>query len=534
MKNKIKNLISRTYYIVLVIGILLMAFALLSNTLEKKSKIAEGGVRITPEKQYQTSWNTRKYEFSTEKIKDTERCIRFFTAHMAVWVYADDRLVYNVEQTRSVFSNSPGVMWNFVDIPPGTVKLTVIVQAAYPQGSQKTIDFYIGDTGQMYRNLLYSSSAEVIVSLLDMMVGIVLVGYWLMAHKRVSIEKDIFYFGVFALLIGIWSFNETKMATILIPNRMACAFISATALMLMIPPFVQFVKCFWKIKDECVSDVICVLAYLNFAVQIILQFAGIRGLRQMLFITHVLMVMALAYMTGTLVYRVKKRGMDHRIHVSILGTTVLVGAFLLDMLLYYIGPFQTDIIGRFGVLIYICILALETCAQTIRQVDEGRKVKIYKELAMKDMLTGLYNRNSYDEWVKEKRQTDGTIIITFDLNNLKHCNDTMGHAMGDSYIKNAAEIISRVFGSDGRCYRIGGDEFCAVIQNNGKIDIDDKIRQLKQEQDEFNENHTIPQIQIAYGYAEFDAGTDLDFENTRSRADVKMYEKKRALKEEGR
>lgn len=185
-------------------------------------------------------------------------------------------------------------------------------------------------------------------------------------------------------------------------------------------------------------------------------------------------------------------------------------------------------------LTYICILALEACAQTIHQVDEGRKVKIYKELAMKDMLTGLYNRNSYDEWVKEKQQADGTLIVTFDLNNLKHCNDTMGHAMGDSYIKNAAEIISRVFGSHGRCYRIGGDEFCVVIQNRGGFDLEERLKELELEQQEFNQSHTIPKIQIAYGFAGFDAEKDMDFEAARSRADVKMYEKKRALKGGGR
>ena len=38
-------------------------------------------------------------------------------------------------------------------------------------------------------------------------------------------------------------------------------------------------------------------------------------------------------------------------------------------------------------------------------------------------------------------------------------------------------------------------------------------------------------MQIAYGYAEYDAQTDLDIEDTRSRADDKMYQKKREIKE---
>lgn len=266
--------------IVLIAGILLMIAALFSDMVQKSNRIADSGVRIMPKQQYQMDENTRKYEFPTQEISDTGHGVRFFTSHMAVWVYADDKLIYSVEQLHSFFGNSPGVIWNFVDVPSETEQLTVIVRAAYPQVRQKKIDFYAGDTGRMYKYLLYSSEAEVIVSLLEIMVGVVLIGYWLMAHKRVPIERDISYFGVFALLTGIWSFNETKMATILIPSRTACAFVSAVSLMLMIPPFVQFMKCFWKIKDRWISETICVMAYLNFVIQMLLQLTGIMGLRQ--------------------------------------------------------------------------------------------------------------------------------------------------------------------------------------------------------------------------------------------------------------
>ena len=121
-------------------------------------------------------------------------------------------------------------------------------------------------------------------------------------------------------------------------------------------------------------------------------------------------------------------------------------------------------------------------------------------------------------------------IVVFDLNNLKQCNDTMGHAAGDAYIQNAAGIILHVFGNCGNCYRIGGDEFCVVIYGNDPSDMEELFRQMKQEQDEFNSKNAIPQIQIAYGYAEFDPETDRDIEDTRSRADDKMYQKKREIK----
>ena len=110
---------------------------------------------------------------------------------------------------------------------------------------------------------------------------------------------------------------------------------------------------------------------------------------------------------------------------------------------------------------------------------QGRSCRSMKELATKDMLTKLYNRNAYDEWIKVNRRPKKAKIVVFDLNNLKQCNDTMGHAAGDAYIQNAAGIILHVFGNCGNCYRIGGDEFCVVIYGNDPSDMEELFRQMK-------------------------------------------------------
>ena len=54
---------------------------------------------------------------------------------------------------------------------------------------------------------------------------------------------------------------------------------------------------------------------------------------------------------------------------------------------------------------------------------------------------------------------------------------------------------------------------------------------LREEENRATKNNPqSPDIKIACGYAKFDADTDKDFEDTRSRADQKMYESKRELK----
>ena len=526
------KIIDKIYYIIVISCVLFLAIIFLRDILSENRKISDEGESIMPDKQYQIDADTRKFEFSMQKIDNKERCIKFYTAHMEVRVYADNCLIYTIDSPKPFYEKTPGAVWNFVEIPSDTEKVTVILQAVYPEVRQKAINFYIGNLEQMYNKILYGSGLDIVVSLIEMAIGVILILYWSIAHSRLEIEYTILYFGIFSFMIGIWAFNESGTLMTIIPIRAACVLISAVSLMLMTPAFVRFVKCFWRVPDRWISDVICILAFINIVVQLILQLTGIRGFRQMFTPTHILLGMALMYMAGATVYAMWKRGINQQVIVGILGIIVLLGVLTLDLVHFYLGSFQITFIGNFGVLIYICILVQEAFKQTISQADKARKLEFYRQLATKDMLTDMYNRNSYDEWVKENVQMPGTLIITFDLNNLKYCNDTLGHAIGDDYIKNAAGIIAEIFGNFGNCYRIGGDEFCVVIPKQNKIDPEDKLTQLEQEQKKYNAGLEYPYMQIAYGYAEYDAQTDLDIEDTRSRADKKMYEMKRKMKME--
>ncbi|CDF45860.1 sensory box/GGDEF family protein [Roseburia sp. CAG:100] len=526
------KIIDKIYYIIVISCVLFLAIIFFRDILSENRKISDEGESIMPDKQYQIDADTRKFEFSMQKIDNKERCIKFYTAHMEVRVYADNSLIYTIDSPKPFYEKTPGAVWNFVEIPSDTEKVTVILQAVYPEVRQKAINFYIGNLEQMYNKILYGSGLDIVVSLIEMAIGVILILYWSIAHSRLEIEHTILYFGIFSVMIGIWAFNESGTLMTIIPIRAACVLISAVSLMLMTPAFVRFVKCFWRVPDRWISDVICILAFINIVVQLILQLTGIRGFRQMFTPTHILLGMALMYMAGATVYAMWKRGINQQVIVGILGIIVLLGVLTLDLVHFYLGSFQITFIGNFGVLIYICILVQEAFKQTISQADKARKLEFYRQLATKDMLTDMYNRNSYDEWVKENVQMPGTLIITFDLNNLKYCNDTLGHAIGDDYIKNAAGIIAEIFGNFGNCYRIGGDEFCVVIPKQNKIDPEDKLTQLEQEQKKYNAGLEYPYMQIAYGYAEYDAQTDLDIEDTRSRADEKMYEMKRRMKME--
>lgn len=481
----------------------------------------------------QVSENGREMSLKWKQQEPANSCMAFFSSHQIIYVYADGKLVYSNEKSDSIFGRTTGVRWNFVEIPQKTDYVLVCLEAVYPQVRGEKIEFFQGNARQMYMDLMQKSMIEVCVSIINIMIGIAMMGYWLLARRKMALRKDVLFVGIVAIIVGIWTFNETDAAIMLLPNRVAASFLAYVMLMLMSISFILFENSFMEVKNKMVPDVLCIANFINIIICMTLHFTGICELRRTLFLTHILMVVALVYTVWVVVCRIREYGWDSKVKINIAGAVVLIVSFVADIVGYYLGVRQTDIIGKFGLLIFILLIGFQALSELFAKIDEGRKTEIYRELAVKDMLTGLYNRNAYDSWQMHPEHWQDIMLVTFDLNNLKKCNDTMGHADGDTYIKTAASMISEVFGNEGCCYRIGGDEFCAVLKGAHRIKIEEKIEQLQLLEQEYNRKNANLKIQIAYGYAVFDENIDRNMEDTRSRADVWMYENKRKIKEKG-
>lgn len=95
-----------------------------------------------------------------------------------------------------------------------------------------------------------------------------------------------------------------------------------------------------------------------------------------------------------------------------------------------------------------------------------RSVIGLRETALRDPLTGLYNRRCIQaiaEICKDRTpQRDATLVL-LDIDHFKSVNDTYGHVAGDEAIKHCAELIRSTFREDDFIARIGGEEFVVVL-----------------------------------------------------------------------
>lgn len=151
----------------------------------------------------------------------------------------------------------------------------------------------------------------------------------------------------------------------------------------------------------------------------------------------------------------------------------------------------------------------------IRSIRENLiRAAIHDELAHKDSLTGLNNRTTFIESMKQVEGDDEYGVIFADINGLKIANDHIGHAAGDVLIKKFADILRLIFPEES-IYKISGDEF-VVVWRSAPPEFADCVSKLKEL---ITDNNDI----AAFGAL---MGSGRNIRLTIRQAERKMYEDK--------
>ena len=161
-----------------------------------------------------------------------------------------------------------------------------------------------------------------------------------------------------------------------------------------------------------------------------------------------------------------------------------------------------------------------------------------KNMAMRDPLTGLGNRRFVDENLEElvqsarHTQTD-LVCITFDVDNFKQVNDTLGHAVGDELLIFIASLIQASVRGDDYPIRLGGDEFVLLMPG---CDMDHATRVTQRMVVLFRQDvqMAFPQVPVSLsvGLASLAQDQPTDGRGLMELADKRLYDAKRAGKDQ--
>ena len=166
-------------------------------------------------------------------------------------------------------------------------------------------------------------------------------------------------------------------------------------------------------------------------------------------------------------------------------------------------------------------------------IDEQKQRELeLKRKADKDALTGLYNKGTATELIKDAIVDDAmekkiSALIMIDLDHFKSVNDTFGHAVGDAVLENAGKILSDTFKGRDIVGRMGGDEFMILMRDiyngNDALKIAAKLNQLLTR--DVSDSQGLVTVTASIGITVCD-GVITDFQKLYEQADRALYDTK--------
>lgn len=141
------------------------------------------------------------------------------------------------------------------------------------------------------------------------------------------------------------------------------------------------------------------------------------------------------------------------------------------------------------------------CSQLALAVGRAELFSQLVAAAYGDPLTGLANRRAFDERLAEAT-TAPVALLLGDVDGLKALNDSAGHEAGDDALRAVGRVLAERNGPDALAARIGGDEFCVLLEGASRADAERLAEELTLEL-----TVADPPVGVSWGVAFHEAGS---------------------------
>ncbi len=112
---------------------------------------------------------------------------------------------------------------------------------------------------------------------------------------------------------------------------------------------------------------------------------------------------------------------------------------------------------------YCSTLIIKPVSEMVADLDDKAQI---------DRLTEVMNKLTFEDFasncLRNSLDSENKALIIFDIDNFKGVNDTLGHAAGDKMLREMGNVLKSIFTEDDYIGRIGGDEFCVLVNSKPK------------------------------------------------------------------
>lgn len=488
---------------------------------------------------------TLPYEFSSDedsvtmtrsvsKVFSSGHIIKFDNYRQGITVKADGRELYSVNTT-SLVKQIRFTDFQLVDLPEAE-SINDLCLRVYPA---KDGEFILPEVS--YGSYEAAMNEIVCHEVITLLIVIVLSLFFLMTVATIIVSliggssyQLVLDISLFLLLTILWGVTDSYLPILTHIPQEVIGLVNYYSIMALPLPICHYVMSIINKKNKLLLSIF-IVGLINLIMQSLLSCFGIIHLQDTFFTAHLLIIIVIIASLEGIYYMRKENKEAGDIKILYVALIMLAAFALLSLLIYWrVGGLHYRNCMLVGILLFTLTQCAYIVAHYIRVLQEDRikisESRIHEQMAMFDTLTGLPNRRSFEKKIEEieadSAATKDVVLVMLDLNGLKRVNDQYGHSAGDDLIVSAANVIRVTYGLYGTCYRIGGDEFVAILEAPpiSMFSLDD---QLEKNIAKRNANSQWA-LSIAKGESHLIApdGSRLSISDWKQEADVNMYRDK--------
>lgn len=462
-------------------------------------------------------------------------------------IYVNDELVgsstdqWNGEPPESYFYHI-----NLTEDMAGK-EMRLEITSDFTDSSVLFCDAMICSTSSYVEHFTKKYGFRLILSFILALLGVAVIVMDLTQPRWEDKAADYLSLGVFAIFLGTWSTIESQVPMLLMGSG-TIRYLQLDYFCLCMLSYFFYRFCVstlsWRsrILDWTVmfGSMGCTLAAELLTSRHELSWHQVIPIIYTIFIINIFGICFSLYKTFR--YHKKRKDIEKPLWLVIAGMSGFLISIILDGLRYivpWIAVTDSSAFIRLGA-IFLLLMMIHFSKVSAGRTRRLGQSEILEKMAYTDVLTGCANRAAYETYMDQlqaKAEEDpgnDFMVVSFDLNNLKQVNDRFGHETGDRHIRAAADILEKAFGSRGRFFRTGGDEFMALMtEPDLEACVLAAIKEMRDLEEAYNQKEDRPYpLHIACGYSRISETQGRSLREAARISDGRMYQNKKEIKQE--
>lgn len=250
----------------------------------------------------------KEYRFKAAEDPESDTCLAFYIVHQYARVYIDGQLVYSLmpaEESNICRIKTTGSNWVMVPLYHEDKGREIIVEITpvYESFRNREIEFLTGSQLAIYLHRMSLDTPQMILSTAAIIAGIafLVIAVYILIKKKHG--GSLAALGLFSVMTGLWRITDTRLTPLLMPGKTVLTYyISILMLMLGMVPLIKSIQSRFNRKSRICLELCCILSETVCIVQLLLQFFGILDLREMLFVTHIVIIIGAVIIFANIIY----------------------------------------------------------------------------------------------------------------------------------------------------------------------------------------------------------------------------------------